>query len=1152
MSKIIRAITAVFVFLSVVLSCVNVWADTALSSVRVTGKSLTGVYCDESIGDLNIDPGNYLGANVTVQEYSYGDWNTYKGTAFGVGRYRLRINVYSVSGEDVQYRFNAKPDVYYNGAVCTVDSWQAYSVIFYTDPFDVSGQYPLVVKGRSVTVNNASDIWGDGVFGYDASSKTLTVNGDCEYSDNVIKNNGIDGLTILVAKNSTLRSTSGSTVFCGKYDTVITGTPKLTVVSDSGSGIYINGGATLTIDNADINASGSAAISGNLSTDEKLVVNNSNITANGTDYAIGHFGGEMTLTDCKVSSPQNAVVDKSGILGADGISAKSVTIVGVEYYQFTVAGMQVSNLNADDILNDGVFAFDPQTNTLTVNGNCTYNGYVIRNTGISGLKIAAVGDSELTAESGTAIDCGAYATTITCGKDKTLKVSAPGGACLSGANLTVENADLELGGNYAIMGTSKNTLTIKGSKINAKCSFAAISAYTDIMLDGCRITSPNGAVIQNGTVYESNGTSQAKEVVIEPEKYALRIAGNYVTALNANDILGDGVFGYDHQTKTLTIAGDCTYNKGILIDNMEISGLTIKVAEDSVLKSSENTIVCRKDTKITGVHKLTLVPNANNGILVLNSNTNLAIENSDIAIKGVYSGIMAGYGNSGLVIKNSNVDVSGSNGAVYGFGSLTLDGSEIITPLNAEISNGGIYLSDGETPAANVKIKIIQYAIEIAKTAVTSRNADDVLGNGVFRYDVQTNTLTVNGDYTYTGNGSSVIYSNIPDLTIDIASDSVLRNTDGSVIVLKKDTKITNSGNSTLRLIAVAGSAIYISDQSALTIENAKIEILNSNFGIINYKDLLIKNSYMSISVKGAAIRADAQSYNTLTLDECSMVSPADAVIKNGTVYESYGTTIAKNAVIAYAEEFPLEIAGTTVTRKNANDIIGGGVFAYDHGTKTLTVNGSCAYDGTLINNMGINGLTINVAGDSEIVSTGNAIVCGNYDTKITGEGKLLCSSTNYCGILIQGGGVLTIENANITVAGKYGISGMPNYENLVIKNSNVTITGTEIAIGDFGGGMTFVGCDIISPANAVIKNGTVYESDGITAAGNVVISFGDVNFDGVVNNTDATLVLKYISMGKPFFTDPDKNSRAIKAADADGKNDIDMLDVIAIMKIVK
>ncbi len=41
MSKIIRAITAVFVFLSVVLSCVNVWADTALSSVCVTGKSLT-------------------------------------------------------------------------------------------------------------------------------------------------------------------------------------------------------------------------------------------------------------------------------------------------------------------------------------------------------------------------------------------------------------------------------------------------------------------------------------------------------------------------------------------------------------------------------------------------------------------------------------------------------------------------------------------------------------------------------------------------------------------------------------------------------------------------------------------------------------------------------------------------------------------------------------------------------------------------------------------------------------------------------------------------------------------------------------------------------------------------------------------------------
>ena len=40
-----------------------------------------------------------------------------------------------------------------------------------------------------------------------------------------------------------------------------------------------------------------------------------------------------------------------------------------------------------------------------------------------------------------------------------------------------------------------------------------------------------------------------------------------------------------------------------------------------------------------------------------------------------------------------------------------------------------------------------QYDPKVAGTNVTSTNASDILNNGVFKYDNDTKTLTVSGDY---------------------------------------------------------------------------------------------------------------------------------------------------------------------------------------------------------------------------------------------------------------------------------------------------------------------------------------------------------------------------------------------------------------------
>lgn len=63
-------------------------------------------------------------------------------------------------------------------------------------------------------------------------------------------------------------------------------------------------------------------------------------------------------------------------------------------------------------------------------------------------------------------------------------------------------------------------------------------------------------------------------------------------------------------------------------------------------------------------------------------------------------------------------------------------------------------------------------------------------------------------------------------------------------------------------------------------------------------------------------------------------------------------------------------------------------------------------------------------------------------------------------------------------------------------------------------------------------------------------IMMGDVNGDGEITDTDAALVLKYISTGAMLDSDATKNKRALFAADINGKEGIDMLDVIKILEI--
>ena len=949
-----------------------VYADSVatVSNITVSGPTLTNLNYSSRVADVinNVKVNHSgLGISTEVQVYLGGEWATCTSEEFFSGQYRLKMNIYSTDNTDTRYMIGSSPAVKYNGTECTIGNCTQYAVYAYTEPFYANAQYSLTVAGKPVTTVNSADILGDGSkkFVYDSATYTLTVNGDYTYTNgSIIVNNGIKGLTINIAGDSVLTS-DGSAIRCGKNDTTITGSGKLTLNSQNNIGIYINGeGAVLTIDNADINVSGNSAISGNSSTNEKLIINNSKITASGTNYAISSFGGGITLDNCKVLTPENPLVTAYDILDSNGRIAQNVTI-GYTDYPLYIAGTQVTENNAANILGDGVFKYEPVTNTLTVNGSCTVsNGNVIRSD-IDGLTIDITGDSVLTTKNGSALDLGSTAA-ITSTQNRVLSINGTYGTGIVCNNfLNIINANITIKGNRGItnkISSASGTLDINNSYIYLDTNKvnSAIRRFRTFTLDDCKITSPAGAVYKDYILYENDGETVASKVTIEPiSEYPLTVAGIGVTRENAADILGNGSreFTYDSKTKTLSVNGSYYYSGDFLIQNMGIEDLTIFIADNSDLHTTGGSTIYCKDyaTTIKGTGKAKLQLFADNVCILTNSGS-LAIEDlyleTNRGTSGVYG--IKGMSKSKLTIRNSQIDVRATVSAISYFTDVEFEGCRIDIPYNA---------------------------------------------------------------------------------------------------------------------------------------------------------------------------------------------------VNNGTVFESDGTTAAKT-VTTKPNNYGLSIAGTSVNTLNAGDILGDGRFSFDAEAKTLYVNGDCTSSNILIYNTGIDDLTINIAKDVTFTENGsNPAMFFFKKTKITGDGILTLKSSSFPGISVSGAVTLYIKDAFINVSGKKGITSVTGNSALVIDNSKVEANGTNGGISGFSS-ITTRDCMVVSPSNAQLKNGTVYESDGTTLAVNAVISGGDVNLNGTTDKADAALVLKYISTGEAFFTDTARNAKAEKIADVDGNNNIDMLDAIAVAKI--
>ena len=914
-----------------------------------------------------------------------------------------------------------------------------------------AAEYPLWIAGTKVTSANASDILENGLFSYDASAKRLDVKGSYSY-DGIVIDNSIPDLTINSAHSVTLR---GSSVIYTTTHLTITG-GELDLIGTT-SGVYAATGGGIKIDNARLVAKGDVyGISGSHG-ETWLRIDNSNLLATGSNGAVVNFNS-ISYADCDLCYPSNSrVKDGNVVEGSTSVIAKKVIFAkGFDLY---VAGKHVNTYNANDILGDGKFAYNPGTNTLTVKGDCRKDSDKIIDNSIPNLIVYAAQDALLACNHSVAI----YS-------DSALTITGPGKLTVTGhsnsirtfGNLTIKDANLKVT-NGLDCRTGSRTLLIRNSYVDISGNPPA-EGYSTITLDSCKITTPEHGRIVDGSFVDADGNS-VDHVVIEPV-YDLWIAGTQVNRDNCDDILGNGLFSYNPTTMMLQVKG--SYNAGSITGIYSSTpGLIIYPTKNVTLSSGANGIVLCADATISGPGKLT-VNAADIGFLV-NSGAKLRLNRVVVNVSGSF-GVMGSSSGEVLNIDHSELFVTESTKAIFDFNSIVLEQSVLQQPEQGKIQNGCVYDKNNNV-ASRARITPIYYGFIVTGIDVTSANAPDIRGDGKFSYAPETNTLTVRGSCSSIAN--IIVNEADPGLTVYLAEDVTFESTTANTVQLSKDTKFTGPGK--LTVLSTVGAAFHLS-AGTLCIENAYVDAHERIEGHFyegkGSGHLVVRNSVLHAEGEQWAI----YDLEGITLEQSRIIDPAGAYPWGGNILNANGT-VPSSVTIVPDLAYPLWIAGTQVTSSNAQDVLGDGAFSYDAAENRLSVKGSCSGGDQPVIRNEIQDLTVYVTKNVSLSSGANAITT-NQNLTITGPGTLNVSSS-FCAILAQSGAKLRIENTKINAIGTYyGITGV-SPETLFIRSSDVYAKGSSGAICDFGGGITVLRCAITQPRGGKVSEGRIIDKNG-------------------------------------------------------------------------
>lgn len=448
--------------------------------------------------------------------------------------------------------------------LCTLSSWSAEE------------EYDLWFQGVRVTSSNCDDLLWGGMVRYDASSKTLFVSDNVWINNDYVNDyaivNNIVGLTIKFNGNNCGIEGMKGAIYSTEYFT-ISGNgadDSRVMISDYNSdspAIYAEKGVTIQQCEVDIYGVQDTGIEGK----GILTLNCGKLYSNvvkGFDE-MGCYNGSY------LTHPANEQYDTVNKVLGGGYSFVQVDVrIGYELY---VAGIEVTNENAGDILNNQTVSYDSRTKTLTLNNaNIEYDNEVIRST-IDDLTIRVIGDNVLTSRYAGCID---YQ-----GEHMTIEGYTPSRSTLN-FQQNYEGTTVEVGTSFFGGSTLIKNCTVSGYKFvnvidtkpvnlemfRARISVANIEGFDEVKVSNAYIETPVACSYDVTQKCFMEGSDRVTSLRVEP--YLLSFNGQDVTPSNPI-VTKSGVVTYNADARILTmnnaVLGELTSGEGFAFyDDMTI------------------------------------------------------------------------------------------------------------------------------------------------------------------------------------------------------------------------------------------------------------------------------------------------------------------------------------------------------------------------------------------------------------------------------------------------------------------------------------------------------------------------------------------------------------------------------------------------------
>lgn len=538
------------------------------------------------------------------------------------------------------------------------------------------------------------------------------------------------------------------------------------------------------------------------------------------------------------------------------------------------------------------------TKTLELTGGFNTKAYpAIANYGIEGLTVK-VNDGCAIQSTNTAINI--EANTKFEGNGKLSIYSTSGNAIVARADVCVCMKELNaVGKKYGFTDEqSGHELTLDWYSASCVYSFCGETrgdiyssnlslSRVDISNDNTYWNPKDGYVYVNNSIKKGTITSSSSYTTFKSYDQ-LRFYGFYVGELQVRQNCADyimppgltsGTIKYNPSSNTLTLTDvtltNATGISGTGIKIRDNNGLTINVVGNNTFAVRQSVIDSYKSFSITGSGSFTGTSTDYFGFL-LNNGITCTVSGPKLDITAV-TALQDWMNNATLDVKGSTTQISLQNDgqlgyvAIDGLSNLKLaDGLAIVEPAGGYFSSSLKTITTNGTSAYQGKVVIgkpINYGMYIGETRVTSANAADILGDGQFRYDPSTKTLTVtNANLTNDGAlGGGIDNREIDGLTINFVGNSTIT-TRNDAVYSEKSFNIIGDGS--LIGTANSGYGFYMAgDYITCTIDGPQLEFTGA-YGLSDY------TGTATLYVKGSSTRLTlySNSYNEAILNLGSLL----------------------------------------------------------------------------------------------------------------------------------------------------------------------------------------------------------------------------------------------------------------------------------------